>query len=233
MAIRPLKELHDYELANSSQDCRGWPVVDAAGNRIGTVSEMLVDTDADRVTSLVLDRGDTIPAGSVSLRNGTVHARADRTATTATTATTPATGTAARPATTVEGGKDVVVPVIEEEIRVGKRQVAGGSARVTTKVEEKPVHEKVHLRDEQVHVERHPADRAVASDREAFKERSFEVNTRSEEPVVDKRARVVEEVIVGKEVRDREAVIDDKLRRTDVDVKTDKTTTGKDRPSRG
>lgn len=232
MAIRPLKELDDYELANSGQDCRGWPVIDAAGNRIGTVTEMLVDTDAERVSSLVLDKGQTIPAGSVSLRDGKVHARttAAGTATTGTTGTTattgtatPATGTTARPGTTVEAGKEVVLPVVEEEIRVGKRQVPAGGVRVSTKVEERPVHEKVTLREEHVNVKRQPADRAVASGREAFEERSFEVPAKAEEPVVDKQARVVEEVIVGKDVRERDAVIDDKVKRTDVDV-TDKTT---------
>lgn len=74
MAIRPLKELDDCQLVNSDQDCRGWSVVDPAGNRIGTVSEMLVDTDANRVTSLVLEAGEVIPVELVSLRDGKVHA---------------------------------------------------------------------------------------------------------------------------------------------------------------
>lgn len=73
MAIRPLKELDDCQLVDPDQDCRGWPVVDAAGNRVGTVGEMLVDTDAARVTSLVLDRGDVIPVGSVALRDKKVQ----------------------------------------------------------------------------------------------------------------------------------------------------------------
>jgi uncharacterized protein (TIGR02271 family) len=215
MAIRPLKELDDYQLTNSDQDCRGWSVVDPAGNHVGTVNEMLVDTDAERVTSLVLESGDVIPVESVSLRDGQVQARM-----------TPVGGDelvpgAAKPAfagSTVKAGDEVVLPVIEEDIRIGKREVAGGGVRVTTRVEERPVHETVSLREEQVHVERRPADRAVASADEAFEERSFEVGARSEEAVVDKQARVVEEVVVDKKVRDREAVIDEKVKRTDVDV---------------
>lgn len=217
MAIRPLKELDDFKLVHSDQDCRGWPVVDAAGNQIGRVGEMLVDTDAERVTSLVLDGGEVLPVGSVSLRDRTVHAT---------------TGTTARPGpeASITAGDHVVLPVVEEEVRIGKREVAGGGVRVTSRVEERPVHEKVSLREEHVNVERRPADHAVANDGETFKERSFDVGARSEEPVVEKRARVVEEVIVGKDVRQRDAVIDEKVKRTDVDV-TD-LPPGKDGPSR-
>lgn len=213
MAIRPLKELDDCKLVDSDQDCRGWPVVDAAGNQIGKVSEMLVDTDAERVTALLLDGGDVLPVGSVALRDRKVHAT-----TVGKAARTPGAGDTALPAGTVAAGDEVVLPVVEEEIRIGKREVAGDGVRVTSRVEERPVHEKVSLREEHVHVERRPADRAVASEGEAFKERSIEVGARSEEPVVEKRARVVEEVIVGKDVRQRDVVVDDKVRRTDVDV---------------
>ena len=45
MAIKPLAELEDFELLDSDQDCRGWTVVDAAGRRVGTVSDMLADTE--------------------------------------------------------------------------------------------------------------------------------------------------------------------------------------------
>lgn len=227
MAIRPLNELDDYQLADSDQDCRGWSVLGPAGNQIGRVSEMLVDTDTERVTSLVLDNGDVIPVATVSLRDGKVQAGG---APPAGTTTPPLAGDPARPATGVESGEQVVLPVVEEEIRIGKRDVAGGGVRVTTRVEERPVRETVSLREEEVNVTRRPADRAVASEAEAFEERSFEVGARSEEAVVDKRARVVEEVIVDKDVRERDVVIDEKARRTDVDV-TD-LGAGKNRSSR-
>jgi len=52
----------------------------------------------------------------------------------------------------------------------------------------------------------------------------MEVREKSEEAVVQKQARVVEEVRVGKEVNERTETVRDTVRRTDVQVEeTDKT----------
>lgn len=112
-----------------------------------------------------------------------------------------------------------VFPIIEEELRVGKREVETGGVRVDSKVEEKPVQETVNLRQEHVEVERRPADRpATEGDIQSFKEGTMEMREHSEEPVVDKRARVVEEVVVRKDVDQQQQTIKDTVRRTDVDV---------------
>lgn len=119
-----------------------------------------------------------------------------------------------------EDQDQVTVPVVEEEMRVGKRQVPKGGVRVQTHVEEKPVEETVTVRDEHVNVQRRPVNRtAQPSDLEAFQEGTFEVSEMDEEVVVDKQARVVEEVVVGKEVEERQERVRDTVRRTDVDVK--------------
>jgi uncharacterized protein (TIGR02271 family) len=112
-----------------------------------------------------------------------------------------------------------VMPVVEEELQVGKRQVERGKVRVRTHVVERPVEEQVHLRDEKINVERRPANRDLtAADQGAFQERNFELSETHEEAVVDKRARVVEEVVVDKTVDDRTKTIRDTVRHTDVDV---------------
>ena len=112
-----------------------------------------------------------------------------------------------------------VIPVVEEEIAVGKREVETGGARVNVDVEEKPVEEQVTLREENVRVERRPVDRELTdADATAFKEGTFEVRERAEQAVVDKRARVVEEVVIGKDVQERTETIRDTVRRTNVDV---------------
>jgi uncharacterized protein (TIGR02271 family) len=109
--------------------------------------------------------------------------------------------------------------VVEEEVNVGKRQVAQGGVRVKSHVEEKPVEEQVRLREERVNVERRPVDRpAGAADWQAFDEGSVEVTAISEEPVVEKRARVVEEVVVEKDVQERTQTVHDTVRRKDVEV---------------
>jgi uncharacterized protein (TIGR02271 family) len=114
---------------------------------------------------------------------------------------------------------DATFEVVEEELNVGKRQVEQGGVRVSSHIEEKPVEEQVHLREERVNVERRPVDRpANAADFQAFKEGTVEVTATSEEPVVEKRARVVEEVVVNKDVQERTETVRDTVRRKDVDV---------------
>jgi len=117
-----------------------------------------------------------------------------------------------------EGG-EARIPVIEEEVRVGKREVEGGGVRVRTRVVERPVEEAVRLREERVNVERRPVNRPVSeADLNAFREGTFELRERSEEAVVDKTARVVEEVAINKEVGERTETVRDTVRSTDVDV---------------
>lgn len=111
------------------------------------------------------------------------------------------------------------IPVVEEELKVGKRQVQRGGVRVFRRMTEKPVHEQVQLREEHVRVERHRVDKpATEADMAAFKEGSVELRETSEEAVVSKSARVVEEVVVGKEVTQRTEQVNDSVRRTEVDV---------------
>jgi uncharacterized protein (TIGR02271 family) len=112
-----------------------------------------------------------------------------------------------------------VIPIIEEELNVGKREVETGGVRVQSHITEKPVEERVTLREEHVKVERHPVNRAVSdSDLANFKEGEIDITTRSEEAVVAKQAKVVEEVEIGKQVSEREEIVHDTVRRTDVEI---------------
>lgn len=123
-------------------------------------------------------------------------------------------------AETARGDRDEgVLPVVEEQLRVGKRAVTRGGVRIYTRVSERPVEEDVRLREEHVNVERRPVDRPVtAASGDAFRERSIEVDEMAEEPVVAKEARVIEEVIITKDVNERSAKVRDTVRRTEVEV---------------
>jgi uncharacterized protein (TIGR02271 family) len=112
-----------------------------------------------------------------------------------------------------------VIPVVEEEIRVGKRTVQRGGVRVHTDVEEMPVEEDVTLREEHVRVERRPVDRA-ATDADFVADSSgvIEMTETAEEVVVDKQARVIEEVVISKDVDTHTETVRDTVRRTDVEV---------------
>jgi stress response protein YsnF len=109
--------------------------------------------------------------------------------------------------------------VVQEELQVGKRAIEKGGVRVFQRITEKPVREVVRLREERAFVDRQPVNRELrGGEMEAFKEGSVEVREMAEEPVVAKTARVVEEVRVGKQVQEREATVEDKVRRKDVEV---------------
>ena len=114
---------------------------------------------------------------------------------------------------------EVALPVIEEQLNVGKRAVQRGVVRVHTRMTERPVEETVNLREEKVTVDRRPVDREFSdADRVTLNKGDFTVTTRGEEAVVSKEARVVEEVVVGKDVAERQETVRDTVKRTDVEV---------------
>ena len=123
-------------------------------------------------------------------------------------------------AQSLQGGKEqIAVPVIEEQMAVGKRAVEGGGVKVTTKMVEKPVNEQLNLREEHVRVERRPVDRpATAADMNALRGGTMELTERSEEAVVSKTARVVEEILVTKDVELRTERISGSVKHTEVNV---------------
>ncbi len=123
----------------------------------------------------------------------------------------------ATPAAT-SGRTEEVIPIIEEQLRVGKRDVARGAVRVRSYTAERPVHEQVQLREERIEVERHAVDRPLGTETDPFRERVIEVTATGEEVVVAKETRVVEEVTVHKDVTQHTQEVAETVRRTEVDV---------------
>jgi len=111
------------------------------------------------------------------------------------------------------------LPVIEEELLVGKREIETGGVRLRSRIIERPVQESIRLRQEQVTINRTPVDRiATESDFDTFKEGTIEVKEYAEVPVVSKEARVIQEVSLNKTVEERDEIITDTVRSTEVDV---------------
>lgn len=114
---------------------------------------------------------------------------------------------------------DKSIPVVEENINIGKREVNTGGVRVRSRIVEKPVEDHLRLREEHIYVERNPANRpATERDLDTFREGEIEITETSEVPMVEKEARVVEEVRLRKEVEERDETIRDTVKRTDVEV---------------
>ena len=116
------------------------------------------------------------------------------------------------------------IPIVEERLTVGKRAVNRGRVRVRSYVVETPVQEQVRLRDEHVEVERRTVNRPVtAADEALFQERTIEATETDEEAVVAKEACVVEELVVRKEAEERVQTVQDKVRRTEVEIEDGRT----------
>ena len=123
---------------------------------------------------------------------------------------------------TTEGARTEAgtVQEVREELTVGTRKVATGGVRVTSSVSEVPVEETVTLREEKVSAERKNVDRTLSPEEAeaAFKGRTVEATSTREEADVSKVARVVGEVSIGKQTKEREETVRDTVRRTEVDV---------------
>ena len=119
-----------------------------------------------------------------------------------------------------EGGEEAI-PIVEERLQVGKRQVRGGRVMVRSYTIETPVTEDLALREETVNVERRAVDRALDPGEDAFRERTIEAEAVSEEAVVAKKARVTGEVVVKKAVRERTETVSDTVRSTEVEIEDD------------
>lgn len=147
----------------------------------------------------------------------------------------PLAAAAAMPAAAAAQG-ETVIPVVEEELSVGKRAVNHGGVRVYRHVVGVPVEESVSLREEHVVVDRQPVNRAATQqDLAQAGERTIELTETAEEAVVAKTARVVEEVHIGKDSTEHAERIHDTVRRTEVEVEevAPGTRTGNDGNRRG
>jgi uncharacterized protein (TIGR02271 family) len=127
------------------------------------------------------------------------------------------------------------VPVVDEELRVGKRTILRGGVRVYSRILEQPVEETVTLQEERVRVERQPVNRPLKESdlRAGLEDEVIEVQEYAEEPVVSKEARVVEEVRINKEAAQRQQTVKDTVRRTEVNVENlgEQSTKGSSTPS--
>ncbi len=241
-----LENLDDWEIAEGETDPRGMDLMGSDGQTIGTIENLLASPSTQKAHFAVVETGGwfdnrrfAVPLYAIEFKGGRAYTpftkeqfqsapewhQGDRdwnrydsywvglAAAPAATATAPAAGD------TVRAGEGVVIPVVEEELQVGKRQVERGGVRIASRVIERPVEQAVQLREEHVTVERRPVDRPMSeADSAAFREGAIEVTTTAEEPVVAKQARVVEEVVIGKEVEQRTETVQGTVRRTDVDI---------------
>jgi uncharacterized protein (TIGR02271 family) len=129
------------------------------------------------------------------------------------------------------------IPLVEEELRIGKRALVRGGARVHSYMEEVPVTTEVELLEEQTSVERRPVNRRLTEEEIAasglLQDRVVEVTQMREEAVVTKEAVVREELVVKKTIEKRVEHIQETVRRTAVEMeRLEPELAGADQPNR-
>lgn len=210
-----LAGLDDWQLEDSDQDLRGKMLMTTDNHEVGKVEDMLADLDQQRIVALRLVDGRVVNIDAVDIRDGCPVLMGDQ-------AMAPAPAGVARGELTSEH-----IPIVEERMTVGKRQVELGMVTIRTRVVSEDVSEDVSLREERVNVERRDMnERISATDADAlFQEGTIELTETGERAVVSKDATVTGEVVVDKSVDTRTERVEGTVRRTEVDVDRDAPTT--------
>ena len=110
-----------------------------------------------------------------------------------------------------------VIPLGEEYLDISKRTVERGTARVRRFVVETPVEEQVTLQSERVVIERRKPV-GETSTGEVLTEVTVEVTETTEVPVVAKRVRLREEIVVRTERSEHVETVQETLRHDDVEI---------------
>ena len=125
----------------------------------------------------------------------------------------------AGPEDTADVEREGAVTRHEEELRVGKRDMDAGSARLRKWVETEPVAEDVELRRETARVTREPVERSASAGE--IGEEEIDVSLRAEEPVVQKETVAKERVGLEKDVETERETVGGEIRKERVDVEGD------------
>jgi len=154
--------------------------------------------------------------GATAAPAASTTARTDYTATARTDlGTTARTGNTTTARTDMNREREEVIPVVKEELEVGKRATER-RYRVKSYIIEQPVEKQVTVRDERVEIEHRPISQT--GDLRMPQERTIEVVERHEEPFAEKRVTGTEEIVVRKETVERPETVRGTVRETKVEV---------------
>jgi uncharacterized protein (TIGR02271 family) len=225
----------DYEVASGEHDVRGWQVVAANDERIGNVDDLIIDpaagkvryleVDVDRkVFGLERDRRVLVPIGSAQLDPKDKRVFLGGMTRAALSKLPDYSGA------TFDSNYDDLyrghlstayppkhITRSAEELRIHKRLEKTGDVRVAKHVETERIRQDVPVRQEQVHVERRPVNRAAGATPE-FQDKEVVVPVMEEEVVIEKRPVVKEEIVIGKEPTTTHKTVETDLRHEEVDV---------------
>jgi len=113
--------------------------------------------------------------------------------------------------------EETVIPLHEEQVKVGKRAMEAGGVRLRKVVRTETVQQPVELQHEEIEIQRVAASGKPASGT-AFDERDIYIPLRREEPVVEKETRLREEVKARKLAGTEQQTVSGQVRKEDVEI---------------
>lgn len=122
--------------------------------------------------------------------------------------------------TQTENG-NVVIPLYEETINVGKREVETGAVRLRKVVRTETVNQPVQLRHEEVVIDREPANGAANGQEELnqqFQEGETVIRLKSEVPVIEKQIQPTGKIVVQTRMVGDQTNVVSQIRREDINV---------------
>jgi uncharacterized protein (TIGR02271 family) len=232
-SLRRLRDA-EYDVAPGEPDVRGWHVVAANAERIGTVDDLIIDPEAGKVRYLEVgvdrhvftldrDRRVLIPIGSAQLDTNDKLVVLSGMTRDAIAKLPDFTGNFDRHYDeTYRGYLSNAYPATRmtrsaEELRIGRRLEKTGDVRVAKHVETEHVRHDVPVRQEQVHIERRPVDRAAGAAPE-FRNQETIVPVMEEEAVIEKRPVVKEEIVISKAPVTKQKTVETDLRHEEVEI---------------
>jgi len=116
---------------------------------------------------------------------------------------------------------NVVIPLYEETVNVGKREVEAGSVRLRKVVRTETINQPVQLRHEEIVIDREPAS-GNTSGQEAlsqqFQEGETVIRLKSEVPVIEKQVQSTGRIVVQTRMAGDQTNIVSQIRREDINV---------------
>jgi len=204
------REAEDMATEELPAEGDAWYGTSAAGmaNRstTGMTGTTTTTTDASMTTNRMATDAPVAATGTTRTDTTTRTTGVDRTANTS------------RSTETVRDGDTISVPVIEEQLRAGVREVEGGTARITKNVTSEQQSIDVPVQREEVYITERAVNRPATQADMDMMDREIEVPLREQEVVTSKQAVVTGEVEIRKETTTDTQRVTDTVRREEVHI---------------
>jgi uncharacterized protein (TIGR02271 family) len=128
----------------------------------------------------------------------------------------------AAPAREVTGKEGATMQLSEEQLKVGKREVAAGGVRLRKVVRTETVNQPIELKREEIVVERVPASGKTPG-QPTFEGEDVFIPLHREEAIIEKEAHVREEVRVSKTAETERETVKGEVRKEDVEIEKEGT----------